>query len=88
VVAEIQVRKAEVDADPALLLFLEAIGVDAGERPDQRGLAVVDVTGGSQDELAVSHRPAMMLGNVSHVRHSGHRFIQDERMKDLFHVKQ
>ena len=76
VVAEVQVREAEVDADPASFLFLEPIGVDAGERPDQLGLAVVDVAGGPQDELAMSHRPGMMLGNVSYVRHSGHPFIR------------
>ena len=38
-----QVREAEVDGDAAALLFLQAVGVDAGERPDERGLAVVDV---------------------------------------------
>jgi translation elongation factor EF-G len=33
----------------ALTLFTQPIGVDAGERGDERGLAVVDVTGGPDD---------------------------------------
>ena len=37
------VGEAEVDGDAARLLLLEAIGVDAGELADQRGLAVIDV---------------------------------------------
>ena len=37
-------REAEVDGQPALLLLLEAVRVDAGERVDERGLAVVDVS--------------------------------------------
>ncbi len=44
-----QVREAELDGDAALLLFLQAIGVDPGERAHQRRLAVVDVTGGADD---------------------------------------
>ena len=47
---QIQVRKADVDGDAAALLFFETIGIDAGERFDQRGLAVVDVTGGADDD--------------------------------------
>src|SRR5690606_37414753 len=40
---------AELDADAALLLLGQAIGVHAGEGPDERGLAVVDMTCGSDD---------------------------------------
>ncbi len=43
-------RKADVDGDAAALLFFETIGIDAGERFDQRGLAVVDVTCGADDD--------------------------------------
>ena len=39
----VEVGEAEVDGDPALLLLLQAVGVDAGQGLDQRGLAVVDV---------------------------------------------
>ena len=38
--------KPEIDGQAAGLLLLETIGVGAGERLDQRRLAVVDVTGG------------------------------------------
>ena len=48
--AEVQVREAEVDGDPALLLFLEAVGVGPGQGAHQRALAVVDVSGGPHDQ--------------------------------------
>ena len=48
---ELQVGEAEVDGDAAALLFFQAVGVDAGERFDQRGLAVVDVAGGADDDV-------------------------------------
>ena len=44
-----EVGEAQVDRDPALLFFLEAVGVLAGQRLDQRGLAMVDMTGGADD---------------------------------------
>ena len=47
--AEVAVGVAEIDGDAARLLLLEAIGVDAGQRLDQRGLAVVDVARGADD---------------------------------------
>ena len=43
--------EAEVDRDAARLLLRQAIGVDAGEGLDQRGLAVVDVAGGADDDV-------------------------------------
>ena len=48
-VAEIEVRESEIDRDAALALLLQPVGVDAGERLDQRRLAVVDVAGGAED---------------------------------------
>ena len=45
----VQVREAELDGDAALFFLFEPIGVDAGERAHQRGLAVIDVTGGADD---------------------------------------
>ena len=44
-----RVGVAEVDRDAARLLFLEAIGIDARQRLDERGLAMVDVTGGTDN---------------------------------------
>jgi hypothetical protein len=51
-VAVIEVREAEIDGDPARLLLGPAIAVDAGERPNQAGLAVVDVAGRADQEAA------------------------------------
>lgn len=39
--------KADVDGDAAALFFFQAVGVDAGEGFDQRGLAVIDGPGGT-----------------------------------------
>ena len=44
------VGKAEIDSDAATLFFGETIGVDAGEGLDQRGLAVIDMAGGANDD--------------------------------------
>ena len=51
-----QIGEAEIDGDAARLLFLEPVGVDAGERAHQRGLAVIDVAGGADDHGAGSGR--------------------------------
>ena len=48
---QVQVGEAEVDRDTARLLFRQAIGVGAGQRLDQRALAVIDVAGGGDDEM-------------------------------------
>ena len=48
-VGQIEMGKAEIDRDAALLFFLEAVGVLAGQRLDQAGLAVVDMAGGADD---------------------------------------
>ena len=48
--------KAQIDRDPARFLFRQTIGIGAGQRLDQRTLAVIDVTGGGDDEvLTVGH---------------------------------
>ncbi len=51
VAGEFQVGEAEFDGDTPGLLLLQPVGVDAGEGLDQRGLAVVDVAGGAEDEV-------------------------------------
>ena len=60
-------REAQLDADAALLLLLEPVGVGAGQRRDQRGLAVIDVAGGAEDVVAdigldVGHGLALSVG--------------------------
>ena len=54
------VGEAEVDREAAPLLLGEAVGVGAGERQDERRLAVVDVTGGGDHPHGrrASPRPA------------------------------
>ena len=60
------VGEAEVDGDAARLLLLEAIGVDTREGADQRRLAVIDVTGGSDDHAAtVPAAPSAARPSVS-----------------------
>ena len=49
--AGIEVREAEIDRDTALALLLQPIGVDAGQRLDERRLAVVDVAGSSENDV-------------------------------------
>src|SRR5262249_17317004 len=44
--------EAQVDRDAASLLLGEAVGVGARQRLHQRGLAVVDVPGGADDDVA------------------------------------
>ena len=46
----IHVGEAEIDRDSAALFFLEAVGVDAGESLDQRGLPVIDMPGRADDD--------------------------------------
>ncbi len=46
------VGEAEIDGDPAGLFFLEPIGIDPGQRKNQTALAVIDVTGGADDEMS------------------------------------
>ena len=58
--------EAELDGDAARLLLRQAVGVDAGEGLDQRGLAVVDVAGRADDDVSTSvswhRRPAGTCG--------------------------
>ena len=51
-VAEVEGGEADVDGDAAGLLLGQAVAVDAGEGLDERGLAVVDVAGGAEDQVA------------------------------------
>ena len=50
-VADGGMRKPELDGDAARFLFLEAIGIDARQCPDERALAVIDVAGRTDDEV-------------------------------------
>ena len=50
VVIQAQVREAERDRDAAAPLLRQAVGVGAGKRADQRGLAVIDVADHAEQE--------------------------------------
>ncbi len=47
---QLEVRESDINGDASPLLFGEPIGVDAGERFHERGLSVVDVPGGADDD--------------------------------------
>ena len=47
---QFKVGEAEIDGDAAALLFFQTVGINAGQGFDQRGLAVVDVSGGADDD--------------------------------------
>src|SRR5579862_4256936 len=53
---EVQVRETEIDGNTAPLLFFQAVGIDARQRFDQRGLAVVDVSGCAGYDVAHARR--------------------------------
>jgi hypothetical protein len=48
---KIEISESEFNGDATTLLFLEPVGIDSGNRLDQRGLSMVDVSGGSEDYL-------------------------------------
>jgi hypothetical protein len=50
-VGQRRVGITEVERDAARLFFRQAVGIDAGQRLHQRGLAVVDVTRGANNHL-------------------------------------
>src|SRR5262245_46938646 len=52
VVAEVELGEPNIDGDAAGLLLRQAVAVRAGEGFDERGLAVVDVAGGAEDQVA------------------------------------
>ena len=55
---ELERCEPELGRDPALLLDRQAVRVDTGQRLHQRRLAVVDVTGGADDDR-VNHRESL-----------------------------
>ena len=55
--------EADVDGDAAGLFFGQAVAVDAGEGLDERGLAVVDVAGGAEDQVACHESASLALAS-------------------------
>ena len=52
VVAEIEMGKTDVDGNAAFFLFGQAVAVDAGQRLHERSLAVINVAGRSENQVA------------------------------------
>ena len=48
---EFEVREAQIDGDAAAFFLLQPVGVDARERLDERGLAVIDVSRRPDDDV-------------------------------------
>ena len=49
-VAVFQKREAQIDGDPAPLLFFQAVRMRARERFDQSGFPMIDVSGGADND--------------------------------------
>ena len=47
-----QEREAEVDGDTALFFFFETVRIGSGQSTHERTLAVVDMPGGTDDDVA------------------------------------
>ena len=66
--SSVEVRVPDVDRHPAPALLGQAVGVDAGQRAQQRGLAVIDVPGRADDDghgTAASARPTASTSSPS-----------------------
>jgi hypothetical protein len=63
------VREAQVDGNTAALFFSEAIGIRSGERLDERGFAVIYMTGGADDDMThgASFIVAFSMAHISAV---------------------
>ena len=60
----LQVGKAEVDRDATIFLFLPAVAIDTGQRLDQTGLAMVDMTCGAYNNAAHVSDPEELVEKV------------------------
>ena len=54
---EFELGETEINGNPPLLLGREAVGINAGQFSDKRGLAVVDMTRGPDNEVLGFHDP-------------------------------
>jgi hypothetical protein len=43
---QIEMRETQIDRNSAALLFFQSVGIDAGEALNQRGLAMINVPSG------------------------------------------
>ena len=52
---EIQFSESEIDRDATRFLFRQTVGIGAGERLDERALAVINMTSSGKDEMFFNH---------------------------------
>src|SRR5215213_8922852 len=55
-IVQLEIGKAEIDSDAATFFFRKTIGIDAGQSAYESALAVIDVTGGADNQRNHSHR--------------------------------
>src|SRR5215472_4889751 len=58
---EFKMGESDIDGDAAALFFGEAVGIDAGERLHQSGLAMIDVAGRSDDDVFQGYIPPQRM---------------------------
>jgi hypothetical protein len=49
-IIQLEIGKTEIDRDTASFFFRKSIGIDAGQSTDESALAVINVTGGANDQ--------------------------------------
>ena len=47
---EFEVSETDIDRNAAPLFFFQAVGINAGQRFDERGFSVIDMPGGADDD--------------------------------------
>ncbi len=50
-ITQIKLGESQFDADAAIPLFLQPVGVGPGQGCDQCGLTVINMTGGAENEM-------------------------------------
>src|ERR1700722_8766518 len=75
---QVEGRKTQIDGNSAPLLFLQAIRIDSGETLDQRGLAMIDVAGGSENDVLQSAGRGRTPAAVEEVNHEADRQPDEE----------
>jgi hypothetical protein len=55
-IIQLEIGKAEIDGDAATFFFRKAIGIGAGQSAHKGALAVIDMTGGADNQRMRNHR--------------------------------
>lgn len=79
-------REAQVDRDAARFFFRQTIGVGAGERLDQRCLAVIDMAGGGENEILRIHRTIVIPSEAQRSRGIPWRNLEGDAFQKLIGI--